>query len=670
MYHDLLFALNGITGDIFKEKYQEKSYNLIVVAQGLDFIDSAEESILNKEILPLASHVLYLKRFIDVDDDNDQKTESRPKSYYLLVLRNAVELILDHYNTSLIELENTLLADPSRASLPKVNGTLLPWYMPISTLALTLYNYEHSAQFGKKNQQKKLAYSSNIIDEFNTIADTSGNYHSQRWFKFLANKCTSVLINQTKELIFKSELVDPYGDYFIKDLINFEIDWRKVPDTVLSRKSAKDIVFIARTNQVVKDNKLRHNYIPNRDHSDTDLDGTFDDSDDPTVTSIFHSEEHKNYKFIPLTIENDLEKLKEKANEELIKFIGRDKILKFLNIIKQLFLLNDSSSWKEFLNKMHQINPIMASKKFADASNYIYEDYDVNLNYVLPDTTENSFDVTLGVGLPKQGLQGLPEKNLDQTFVGDDEHHYNETSKKLCDVYGIIEASGPNGSDKEVKYSSKLTTNLSRLHLSIKVPYPINLVFDEWSMERYNYFWRLLLRLSKTEYDLEQLYTSLKVKSTRLTEILFIIRNFRAYLFDDVISSLLDEFFTENKMFNKDFEVVVNSHRQFLLRAMQQSFLQSKTVFSLISRMILTIENYVKKTEILFKSSPSMTTNDDIESYQEFEKLLAVLFNLLKKQSNFNQTKNNEGRFLEMLLLRLDYNRYFSRQLEKRKGKS
>lgn len=509
MYHDLLFALNGLTSDIFQEKYQENSYNLIVVATGLDYIDPCEEAILNQKILPLASHILYLQRFIDIDNDKylkivdnsdseteefDENSEARFSSYYLLVLRNAVEQILDHYNASLIKLENILLSDPEKASLSKVDLILIPWYHTISTLAITLYNYE----------RKK--FNSHIIDEFNTIADSSGNYHTKRWFKYLANKTSSVFINQTKELIFQSDLIDPYHDYFIENLTDFSINWSKIPETIISKKSAKDIVFIARTNQVVKqsscgflDHQTGESTARNQNFganlaAETENNNTFASkfSTEP-YTSIFDKSEHENYKFLLSTIEADLEKLKIKANEELIKFVGKHKILAFLSIIKKLFFLNDSTSWKEFLCNITTCNANLASRKFSESSNFYYdsivlsqqiEKYTLDLisdgsildNLNLQPEEELDEEINLEVTLkPRLVESSKYEKdhnmtNLDQTFVGDDEMHSysNVTRNNLCDIYSIID----NG-----KYVDKLTDNLSKLDMSISVKYPMNLRF-------------------------------------------------------------------------------------------------------------------------------------------------------------------------------------------------
>ena len=46
MYHDLLLALSGFTGDIFIEESQKESYPIVKIATGLSLISPAEEAFL------------------------------------------------------------------------------------------------------------------------------------------------------------------------------------------------------------------------------------------------------------------------------------------------------------------------------------------------------------------------------------------------------------------------------------------------------------------------------------------------------------------------------------------------------------------------------------------------------------------------------------------------
>jgi len=624
MYHDLLFALSGITGDIFKEKYQENSYNIVIVSAGVNFIDAAEESILNLEILPMAGHILYLQRFVDGDDESDKVDYS----YYRMVLKNAIEHMIDSYNKSLVELEQLLLKAPQEASLTKVHNILLPWYIPIATLASTIYNFEKRGKFSPK-----------IIDEFNTISASSGNYQTKKWFLFLADKCSSVFVNQTKEVLFHSTLIDPYQDYFIKDLKTFNVNWNNVPETVLSKSAVRNIIFIARTNVVVKVNKDKFIFSSIKNFK------SFENMSikDEIFPSIFSADECDHFVSNWHNLETNLENLKIKANQELIKFIGKDKIANYFNTIKNLFFLADSFTWDQFLENLS--NATQATKIFNLVSNDKYEQHDIT--FVVNKNEKETAD----------------ETSLDTTFVGDDGQNFQKSTEYVCDIYKMIKSSN---------------SNLEKLNLTINVPYPMNLIFDDWSMERYNYFWRLLLKLNFIEFQFNELLSeSSKFKTLDVHTILFVIKNLRGYLYTDVVSSLLTEFYTDKKLFSNDFETVINSHRQFLLRAMQQSFLLSKTLFKLLAQMLQFADNFASahfKLNLLEQNKSRMDFDDYNsrrtkiaslinENFTEFEKILIVLFNMLKQQNFQNKNRNTEGRFLEMLLQRLDYNLYFSKKL-------
>ena len=121
----------------------------------------------------------------------------------------------------------------------------------------------------------------------------------------------------------------------------------------------------------------------------------------------------------------------------------------------------------------------------------------------------------------------------------------------------------------------------------------------------------------------------------------------RAYLFSDVIENLLATFLSGNNFFSDDFEIVINSHRKFVLGFLNRGFLQNKMVLKLLAGLLYHIESYVITA---IKQSENSTAH-----YHEFENGLQVMFNLLKREASFGQYKSyNDCKFLEMFLLRLN----------------
>lgn len=607
MYHDLLFALSGITGDVFQEKAQKNSYSLVQVAAGLEFLEVCEEALLNRDILPLASHILFLKRFIDQNPDHDKKSVESLKnsqhlknpensanvqrSFYLFVLQHAIEEIVDTYQEDLEKLEEILLDKPERANLTIVHNSLLPWYVPLERIATTLFRILNKNSFNPK-----------IIDDFNTIADSSGNTQTQEWFRFLASKCTQVLENQTRELLFNYNLVDPYNEYFIvlkaqnnknsknqeHTLKDYEIDYEKIPTTILNNSTAQKIGFIVRTLHIIKND-------PSTQYTH--------------LSDFFSTEDRKSFSI--KNADKILENMKTHANKNLVQFIGKDNISRYFDVMRRIFFLGDTVTWTGFMNNLE--NPHHATKLFGKLSDGKYEEFDIKFKVVDAESKKANLAA-----------------DLDQSLIIAD-NIPEFTASNACDVYETVDSSNI----------------LSKLNVIVKPKYPFNLIFDEWSIERYNVFWRFFLRLRDISEKLKQLHRY----SPKIMEINFVLSNLTSYLYTDVLASLINEYFSETKLYSEDFELIVRSHREFLLKAMQQCFLLSKMLFSQISELLNCIDRFCEKSQ----------QKDDGEEYLRFVKILAVLFGLLTKSTRLNRVKSgSEDRLLKMLILRLDFNHYFS----------
>lgn len=406
MYHDLLLALSGFTGDIFIEESQKESYPIVKIATGLSLISPAEEAFLNRDILPLAGHVLYLKRFSDEDPEIFRK--SKPL-FYLQALRNALALFLDAYADEIEDLEQEVLSSTWQMSLAKIHSMLIDWYIPFETIATCIYN---TAKFD-----------ATLIDKFITIADSSGNQKTNYWLKFLADRLALVFESQTKELLKNQNLIDPYEEYFIKNISDVNIDFTKLPLTFISKQTAKKISYICRTM-----------FITNKVNEKNSL-----------VSKIAKQEE-----FNMSNATEVVENMASIASRHLLEFIGSDELFDFFEVLKNLFFLADATVWIEFIERVKQ--PVHARKIFNEISDQEYEKYGV--------------EFSLKEDANKADNAEYNKNCLEQSF-----YHVEELEKYVAPVN---DAWGKNPKNKV----------LAMLSLEIKIPHPFDLIFDEWAIEK------------------------------------------------------------------------------------------------------------------------------------------------------------------------------------------
>jgi len=585
MYHDLLFVLSGFPGDIFQEHAQKNSYSVVKVATGLSILSPAEEAFLNRDILPLASHVLYLKRF---EDKDPEIFKSQVSSFYLQALRNALIQLLDSLALDVEKLEQEILTFPQTMSLAKIHAALLEWYIPFETITQTIYNIS--------------CFSAKLIDQFITISDSSGNEKTKHWFKFLADQLGLVFENQTRELLLNQKLVDPYNEYFIKNISEASLDFDRLPVTVISKDTAKKISYICRTMFIIK-NRANRNSL-----------------DDNTSSLIKRFSEEP-----PFSIKNATEqinKMSQLASMMLIEFIGSNELFDFFEVVRNLYFLGDSATWIAFFSRVTQ--PIHARKYFHEISEHRYEN--TGISFKLKETKNHAADIDLNASLLEQSI-----------YVCDEADKY---VAPVNDAWGNVE---------------KNKSPLAKLSLSIVVSHPFNLIFDEWSMQRYNIIWRFLTRLTSLHDKVVNL-RPLRNSSVRIWEIKRVINALQTYICSDVIEPLVDQYFCRKVLANKDFEKVVESHRQLLLMIVQQSFLLSTTLFSIFVSLLDEIDNFCEKS----------VDTEDQASYTKFKSLISVLFAMVSKRlHNQHTNKNVEIKYLRKFLLRLDYNDYFKNTLTK-----
>ncbi|KAL7306523.1 hypothetical protein TKK_0001219 [Trichogramma kaykai] len=204
--------------------------------------------------------------------------------------------------------------------------------------------------------------------------------------------------------------------------------------------------------------------------------------------------------------------------------------------------------------------------------------------------------------------------------------------------------------------------------LKFKVTWPLHLLFNPSTLANYNTLFRFLLRVKKTQINLWNLWrdhmNSKKIDIDVLqlrNNLIFIIDNLQYYLQVDVIESQYA--IMENSLKNtKNFEEVQKAHALFLHNVMSRTFLISERadkpnpVNKLIKLLLRVCDDFIRNASVW-----------EIEHLLETEKaerkalndVLDGLMSWLTKTLDRVRSQPS-GEHLAQLLLRLDFNRWFS----------
>ncbi|XP_013394474.1 gamma-tubulin complex component 4 [Lingula anatina] len=205
------------------------------------------------------------------------------------------------------------------------------------------------------------------------------------------------------------------------------------------------------------------------------------------------------------------------------------------------------------------------------------------------------------------------------------------------------------------------------LGLEYSVEWPLHLLTTESCLEKYNQLFSFLLLVKRVELDLQHCWM-LHMNHFKQQEMLenerqmwnlrmhmsFLVDNLQYYLQVDVIESqfsiLLEKIHT-----TRDFEAIRLAHDQFITSLLSQSFLLMKGV----SRCLHEILNGCHAFCVLVSHSHTGMDERQIAKLEEiaknFQRQSKLLFSIL------SSVKSHQGSpHLAQLLLRMDYNKYFS----------
>uniref|UniRef100_A0A674PKI7 Gamma-tubulin complex component n=1 Tax=Takifugu rubripes TaxID=31033 RepID=A0A674PKI7_TAKRU len=209
-------------------------------------------------------------------------------------------------------------------------------------------------------------------------------------------------------------------------------------------------------------------------------------------------------------------------------------------------------------------------------------------------------------------------------------------------------------------------TGWAALGLTYKVQWPLHILFTPAVLEKYNVVFRYLLSVRRVQSQLQHCWAlqmqRKHLKSTQMDAVKWRLRNHMAFLIDnlqyylqvDVLESQFSQLLQQINS-TRDFESIRLAHDHFLSNLLAQSFILLKPVFHCLNEILELCQSFCSMV------SQSMAPLDERGTAQldllvkGFRRQSSLLFKILSSVRNHQINSD-----LAQLLLRLDYNKYYT----------
>lgn len=644
MLHEVLLSLVGYSDNFLNQLMENDS-----------FLDPCE-SMLIKRILNVASRYAALKTFIDnnisvigadraVHDTCNGKEETPRPGVYLQAFCNGLNEVLVPYRNEIVKLEEKALEDP---------------YLPLLTVVSKVEEYTKLFEVLNsmiKQISEQHIHGCQILDFLHREVICSVNDVKEP-LKCIIQCCHVVFFKQLCSWLLYGQLIDQYDEFFIhpasdtqgtststtldsfssqdihemlsaeprkssKELHRYAIQYTMLPSYIIP-SLARKVLFIG-------DTILMFGCEPKERSGTIALTSKY-------ITSVWGEREEEFSKklqslqamktFNHMEFEKTIDEFHSCVTEHLWKLaVEEAELFLQLKLMKDFFLLGRGELFLEFIQQaagILQNPPVSTSTR------------DVN-----------------------QAFHIAARKIL----INDD------TIEKFRFML-------PGKGDTEVDIKGNCW---HLLRLTYKVSWPLHLLFDSVALDNYNKLFCFLLCVKKTQLDLHNVWRNHMQRKTQCVHesepsvwhlrnrLMFLVDNLQYYLQVDVLESQYT-LLQSAVQATKDFEQIQKAHTLFQANILSQTFLFADKVSSGSETKPNPVQLVLTKVLDLcekFCTNLCMWGNDIQESHllqlqdmeQEYEALVMYLLQLLSDLS-----LHPCGSHLSQLLLRLDFNRWFSKE--------
>uniref|UniRef100_H2YWD4 Gamma-tubulin complex component n=1 Tax=Ciona savignyi TaxID=51511 RepID=H2YWD4_CIOSA len=632
MLHDLLFALSGNPGDIFKETTSGK----VEVAAGIPNLSPNEVSALNY-LLHLATRYMFFKKFISnnhttLQPNGQQFTNDGLKiGCYLKAFCLGLQHVLTPYRKCLLRIEKEILKD--------VHLSLL--YIQHETghfhfLFDSLYDVINTIKSRK-------AHGCQILEVLSR-ASVCGNEYVRESVLAIMKNCHVVMYNQLSSWLLHGLLIDRNNEFFIEatdvpssntddteeDLVEkstveqkdkFQLRLAYLPSYIAPRVAGV-ICFVGTSLHLFESDGKDHTFGANSTKRVSILQG----KDAEFVADLNALKQAK--EFINQDFEICIDKIRSVVARELWELcVDHAQLVSNLYMLKDFYLLGRGELFLVFLD---EVTPILKN----------------------PPSRVTQHDVQQAFVRSAAKVQMEEEKPFDLFSLSIT--HKQDKSSSFVNV-------------------NTVNTGWSCLGMEYKVTWPLHTIFKPSVLEKYNHLFKFLLRVKRTQSALQRIWPLQMEKRQRRDnstddkmmqwkcrrDMQYFVDNLQYYLQADVLEShftrLLEKIKNTSEK-QRDFEAITTAHDNFLNALLAQCFVLSNTVCS----------NLIEILDICQQFCDLMFTSTLLQSKEhipiQVEKLWTLFSNktLIFFQVLTRVCTHQSNPHVAQLTLRLDYNRYFS----------
>ncbi|CAL7948521.1 unnamed protein product [Xylocopa violacea] len=609
------------------------------------------ERVLLKKILDIVEQCSIIRKFIQecTNSDNSNSTEDLenvPQSLYLQALCEGMDQALEPFREEIVDLEGVVLRDsytPLSLILCRIQkyiclfSVLNSIIREIRTqkihgckLLQCLHQNMHIGIPDVKSAIEKMSYCVHIVFYKHLTSWLLYGHLEDIYNEFFIQKIS----NGQNSLILvdnKNNCADAMNTNFSADMWNYNIQIDMLPSYIRPSLAAK-ILTIGQT-IIMFGNDPRQK----KDFAVVDQ----------TETSIWGEKEYEYFLklqnlqkkpiFNIVEFERAIDELKQCITELLWRVaVEEAQLVSQLKLVKDFFLMGRGDLFLEFIRlTAHILNK--------------------------PPTHHTSRDINLAFQIALRKVHLNDENAMDS---------FNFIVPVLAEESEEIEIEGTEFTEKEREDPIE-RRGWGLIILKYKVIWPLHLLFNPSTLNDYNTLFKFLLRVKKTQINLWNLWSehmyhkNIDIGVIQLrNNLIFIIDNLQYYLQVDVLESQYT-IMEANMKNTRNFEDVQRAHSVFLANVMSQTFLlgnsteRKNAVNKLIKLLLRLCDDFILQASMWEVGNLLLTEKEELKTLSD---TLESLMDWLTKTLNRVRAQPS-GEHLAQLLLRLDFNRWFSKKI-------
>uniref|UniRef100_A0A8C5ICA3 Gamma-tubulin complex component n=1 Tax=Junco hyemalis TaxID=40217 RepID=A0A8C5ICA3_JUNHY len=619
MIHELLLALSGYPGAAFTWSKRGG----LQVSQELPFLHPSETSVLNR-LCRLGTDYIRFAEFVEQytghvqqqDHHPSQQNQSGLHGIYLRAFCTGLDSVLQPYRQALLDLEQEFLADP-HLSISHVNYSLDQFQLLFPSVMVMVEQIKTQKIHGCQILETVHKHSCGGLPPVRSALE-----------KILA-VCHGVMYKQLSAWMLHGLLLDQHEEFFIKQgpsSGNVPSQPEEDDDdlgigglTGKQLRELQDLRLIEEENMLapsLKQFSLRVEMLPS---------------------------------YIPVRV------------AEKILFVG-ESVQMFENqnvnlTRKGSILKNQEDTFAAELHRLKQ-QPLFSLVDFESVVDWIRSTVAEHLWKLMVEESD-----LLGQLKIIKDFYLLGRGELFQAFIDTAQHMLKTPPTAVTEHDTSQTREGPS---RELSPREAPTSGWAALGLSYKVQWPLHILFTPAVLEKYNVVFKYLLSVRRVQAELQHCWAlqmqRKHLKSNRTDAIKWRLRDHMAFLVDnlqyylqvDVLESQFSQLLQQINA-TRDFESIRLAHDHFLSNLLAQSFILLKPVFHCLNEILDLCHSFCSLV------SQNLGPLDERGAAQlsilvkGFSRQSSLLFKILSSVRNHQINSD-----LAQLLLRLDYNKYYT----------